>query len=158
MKTTQVTTTVSGIAFKQFIENDKPVNKMTIYFNDEIACYKKVKDNDEFVKSTMTEIEEYRAVLVAKLCKLDNRFGLVYNKVKYMADAEARINALLLDATIEITQVELSKGETVQTRNGEYTAPRDVVVTSLTKIEFAGEVEEFLKGLRMNMLNSIKFD
>lgn len=158
MKTTTIQTTISGIVFNQFIEDDKLINKMTIYFNDEIACYKKVKDNDEFVKATTTEIEEYRAVLIAKLCKLDNRFGLVYNKVKNMLDAEARINALLLNASIDITQIELSQGETIQTRNGKYTAPRDVIVTNLTKIKFDTEVEEFLKGLRMNMLNSIKFD
>lgn len=157
MKTTQVTTTVSGIVFKQFIEDDKLVNKMSIYLADELACYKKVKDSDDFVKATTNEIEGYKAVLIAKLCSLDHRFGLYYNKVKTMEDADARIDALLLGASIEITQVELSKDEKVQTRNGEYVAPRDVVVTNITKIEFDGEVEEFLKGLRMKMLSSIEF-
>lgn len=158
MKTTTVQTTVSGIVFRQFIEDDKLVNKMSIYLADELACYKKVKDSDDFVKATTNEIEGYRAALIAKLCNLDNRFGLFYNKVKDMEDADARLDALLLDANVEITQIELTKGEKVQTHNGEYVAPRDVVMTNITKLEFNGDVEEFLKSLRMKVLNSIKFD
>jgi hypothetical protein len=156
MKTTKIQTVISFAKFNHFVVDDEQVNRMSIYLVDEIPCFIKDKDDDtKFNKSTTGEISDYESRLVAILCNLDNRFGMFYKRAKQTKFYEDAINAVLSDANIEIEQIELSAGEKVNTHSGEYTAPRDVIITKITKIEFVKEVDEKLNGLRSAILDAI---
>lgn len=156
MKTTTVATTVSFAKFNSFVIDDEQINRMTLRLNDAIPCYvKKEKDSDEYVRSTTNEISDYETRLIAIICNLDPRFGMLHKRAKQTNLYQDAMNAAISDASIEIEITELEKGEKISTHAGEYVAPRDVVVTKIVKIEFIKEVDAKLDTLRTNILDAI---
>ena len=155
MKTTTVATTVSFAKFNSFVIDDEQINRMTLRLNDVIPCYIKKEDSDDYVSSTTNEISDYEARLIAIICNLDPRFGMLHKRAKQTNLYQDAMNAAISDASIEIEITELEKGEKISTHAGEYVAPRDVVVTKIVKIEFIKEVDAKLDTLRTNILDAI---
>ena len=155
MKTTTVQTTVSFARFNSFVVNNEQVNRMTLRITDEIPCYVKNEDDDTYTRSTTNEITDYETRLIAIICNLDPRFGMFHKRAKQTDVYCEAMNAAISDASVEIELTELTKGEKIQTHAGEYTAPRDVVVTKIVKIEFIKQVSDKLNTLRANILDAI---
>lgn len=155
MKTTTVQTTVSFAKFQSFVVENEQVNRMVLRLNDAISCYVKNEDDDTYSRSTTNEIGDYETRLIAIICNLDPRFGMFHKRAKQTELYQEAMNAAISDASIEIELTELAKGEKIQTHAGEYTAPRDVIVTKIVKIEFIKQVNDKLDTLRTNILDAI---
>lgn len=155
MKTTTVATTVSFAKFNSFVIDDEQIHRMTLRLNDAVPCYIKKEDSDDYVRSTTNEISDYETRLIAIICNLDPRFGMLHKRAKQTKLYQDVMNAAISDASIEIEITELAKGEKISTHAGEYVAPRDVVVTKIIKIEFIKEVNDKLDAIRSNILDAI---
>ena len=155
MKTTRIQSTVSFVRFNSFVVNNEQVNRLTIRIADEIPCYVKNENDESYTRTTTHEISDYESRLIAIICNIDPRFGMFYKRAKQTDVCCEAVNAALSGADIEIELIELNNGEKIQTHSGEYTAPRNVVITKIVKIDFIKEVNDKFNVLRSNILDAI---